>query len=165
MYHHPQGRRVCQAEADSKQSSVAFLFCCLTAPERMIFFFVIKLSKTGDKKSVYVICPCTSTSSVSHSQLHVLLSHLWSHMSCPFLSRPSHHMCSQIRHNYSHGAKSFLRSCSPTHEIPSILWNSKVNCHVHKSPPVVSILSQMNTVHTPHPVSLTFILILPPTYI
>jgi hypothetical protein len=39
-------------------------------------------------------------------------------------------------------------SCTAAQEFPNILWKSKVNCHVHKIPPLFTIQGQINPVHT-----------------
>ena len=54
---------------------------------------------------------------------------------------------------------------SASQEIPRISWNAKVHYHIHRCPPPVPILSQLDPIHNPisHFLEIQFIIIYPPT--
>jgi hypothetical protein len=47
---------------------------------------------------------------------------------------------------HSQYLSNFVETRSATQELPSVLWNPKVRCRVHKSPPLVPLLSRDSSV-------------------
>jgi hypothetical protein len=60
-----------------------------------------------------------------------------------YLSVANRYLTASMKHSSSWEADSHL-ACQ---EIPSFSWNPKVHYHVHRSPPTVPILSQINLVY------------------
>jgi hypothetical protein len=62
--------------------------------------------------------------------------------------------CQVIGYRYINSVEQSLseaNSSSAGQEIPRVLWNLEVYCRVHRTPPSVHILNQINQVHTLQP--------------
>jgi hypothetical protein len=80
---------------------------------------------------------------------------LWFALSCARQRPWKKNKLSFVSLKWLHEAESWeATSCSATQEFPNILWTPNVHYRVHKSPPLVSVMSHIHTFYTLGPVYL-----------
>ena len=84
----------------------------------------------------------------------------WSHHSSAYGDDNMILLTYSLTHSVQHSLSSEANQFSATQEIPHILQNPEVHCRVHKYPPSVLILSQLDPIHAPHPHTTSWISIL-----
>jgi hypothetical protein len=111
----------------------------------MSFTLIGQLQHEDPRYSVFCSLICLPTPEYAHQNLALLHKCVcsWSLWATKFHTHTI--LTYSIQHSPSWEANRFAAS----QQIPRILWNLKVHYRIHKCPPPVSILSQLNPIHTP----------------